>query len=585
MRIPEIRMREPEREEIRTFFGLNVMPSAKQGESRDEENISSRLFPFLAPRQDVIRFDRDGGTCRALISKDQLVSIIESAGGEYCRLYFAGQETGLLMTPGAKQTVSMGTKVIVFPDKVWYDTKDGTYGSLDASFTSASGVAVSFALSDVSGGEYEYDSSPSAPESPADGATWCDTSVTPNVLYRYSESSDTWVEINSTFVKISSPGIGQKFRAGDGVTLSGSSQNTLDGAAVIEDAGNDFILVPGIISASTTQDTPFSVTRAAPEIDFCLEHNNRLWACRSGLSRDGEYVNEIYASKLGDPFNWNAFSGLVSDSYAASVGTGGVFTGCAVYLGCPTFFKEGCVHKVYGTKPSNFRVVASSSDGVAHGASRSVVECCGSLYYLSKSGFMQYDGSYAQTVSKTLGELDPSGAACCVCDGKIYLFIPGGARCGLYVYDAMLAVWHRYEETDIEAMCRAPSGIIAATPDGFVFIDTKDHGASAGAYIGDDAGTAVKTSWRFETGELTAERDDMYVDKIEVTCAVPEDGYLSVELITGENEVIPVVTLSPSVRRTFTVPVVTPRHRRCRLRISGEGQGVVYSISKFVERM
>ncbi|MBQ7670251.1 MAG: hypothetical protein IJS45_05975 [Clostridia bacterium] len=584
MRIPDIRMREPEREEIRTFFGLNVMPSAKQGESRDEENVSSRLFPFLAPRQDAVRFEREGGTCRALIPKDQLVSIIETPGGEYCRLYYAGQETGLLMTPGEKQTVSMGTKVIIFPDKVWYDTKDGTYGSLDASFTSQSGVSVSFALSDPFGGEYEYDASPTAPESPADGAAWCDTSVTPNVLYRYSESSDTWAEINSTFVKISSPGIGQRFRAGDGVTLSGSSQNTLDGAAVIEDAGDDFILVPGIISSSTTQDTPFSVTRAAPEIDFCVEHNNRLWACRSGLSRDGEYVNEIYASKLGDPFNWNAFSGLVSDSYAASVGTDGVFTGCAVYLGTPSFFKEGCVHKVYGTRPSNFRIVASSCDGVARGASRSVAECCGSLYYLSKSGFMQYDGSYPQQISNTLGELAPSGAVSCVCDGRVYLFIPGGTRSGLYVYDAMLSVWHRYGESGIEATCRAPSGILAATPEEYINLDSKDAGASAGAFLGDDSGDADVTSWRFETGELTAERDDMYVDKIELTCAVPEGGHLTVELITGEDEAMPVVTLSPSVRRTFTVPVITPRHRRCRLRISGAGQCVVYSISKFVER-
>lgn len=583
MRVANVTMREPEREEIRTFFGLNRKPSAKGDESLDEANVSCRYFPFLAPRTDAVFFGRTGGACRALMMKEALAEIKESAGGEFCRLYFAGQETNLLMTPGEKQTAAIGTKIVVFPDKVWYDTADGSYGSLDAAFTSESGVDVTFILSDVFGAGYEYDAAPSAPENPADGAAWCDTSVTPNVLYRYSASSDTWVEINSTFVKISSPGIGRAFRAGDGVTLSGSGDNSLDGAAMIEDAGDDFILVPGIIPASFTQDTPFTVERRAPEIDFCLEHNNRLWACRSGLSRDGEYVNEIYSSKLGDPFNWNAFSGLVADSYAASVGTDGRFTGCAVLLGTPCFFKEGCVHKVYGTKPSNFRIIASAVEGIAKGASRSVVSCRGTLFYMSPCGFMQYDGAYPQTVSEALGDLDPDGAVACEKDGLIYLFVPKGENSGLYVYSAELALWHRYAEGDIDALCRTPCGVAAAAGNKYYCFDSKDAGEGAADIFGTDP-VAIPTEWSFETGELTAERDDMYVDRVEITCSVPKDGSVRLELVTGEDERRPVVTLKPAVRRTYTVPLVTPRRRRCRLKISGTGQGVVYSVSKFVER-
>ena len=56
-------------------------------------------------------------------------------------------------------------------------------------------------------------------------------------------------------------------------------------------------------------------------------------------------VNELYACKLGDFKNWNCFLGISTDSYVASVGTDGPWTGAVTYLGNPIFFKETCLHK------------------------------------------------------------------------------------------------------------------------------------------------------------------------------------------------------------------------------------------------
>ena len=74
-------------------------------------------------------------------------------------------------------------------------------------------------------------------------------------------------------------------------------------------------------------------------MDFVIESGNRLWGCRYGKALNGETVNEIYASKLGDFRNWYCFAGISTDSYTASVGTDGAFTGAVTYMGRPIFFK------------------------------------------------------------------------------------------------------------------------------------------------------------------------------------------------------------------------------------------------------
>ena len=584
MRIPGIKAKEPDREEIRNFFGLNRQSAAAPGEAADEENVGGDLFPFLSPRRAAAVLTDDFGKCRAIAYKDQPVWITDIAGGSFSKLWYAGHETGVVMPAGKKQIVTMGTKIIVFPDKIYYDTANGESGSLDAEFSSEDGVAVSYTLSRLDGGEYEYDSSPSAPESPADGALWCDTSQTPAVLSKYSASSGMWVTVDSTYVKITSPGIGAAFKEGDGVTVSASAVQTLNGACVVAGAGNDYLIVPGVITAPVTQTAGVTVSRRAPEIDFAVEYSNRIWACRYGLNRDGQLVNEIYASALGDPFNWNAFAGLVSDSYAAGVGSDGPFTGAVAILGYVMFFKERCVHKVFGNRPSNYQIITSNLRGVARGAEDSLAEIDGTLYYCGADGVMAYDGSFPETVSDPLGQISPEGALAASSGKYLYLSALRGTTREFYVFDSRRSVWHREAPLDVDCMAPLSHGVLAAGNMSLFALGTKDLGASAAAACGTGDVTALPNGWYFETGELTAEREDMFVTRVEVTCAVEAGEELRVSLICGEGTKIPVVTVKPSVRRTYSIPVTAPRERRFRLRISGTGGAVVYGVTKFVDR-
>ena len=104
--------------------------------------------------------------------------------------------------------------------------------------------------------------------------------------------------------------------------------------------GDDYIVVIGILDTTQTISNSITIERRMPSMDFVTESENRLWGCRYGTANNGEVVNEIYSSKLGDFKNWNCFMGLSTDSYVASCGTDGQFTGAITHLGYPLFFKE-----------------------------------------------------------------------------------------------------------------------------------------------------------------------------------------------------------------------------------------------------
>ena len=229
-----------------------------------------------------------------------------------------------------------------------------------------------------------------------------------------------WVAQATTYVKISSPGIGTAFSEYDGVELqiSGLPDTTaykqiknLNGSAVLWGKDDGYIVVVGIVDQSVTLggvDTPdfsMSVDRKMPEMDFVIEHNNRLWGCRYGLNRNQEVVNELYASKLGDFKNWSCFMGISTDSYSVSLGSDGPFTGAVTHGNYPIFFKENCLHKVYGQMPSNFQVQTTSCRGVQKGCADSLAIVNEVLYYKGKNGVCAYDGSIPAEVSSQFGEL------------------------------------------------------------------------------------------------------------------------------------------------------------------------------------
>lgn len=100
-----------------------------------------------------------------------------------------------------------------------------------------------------------------------------------------------------------------------------------------------------------------------------------------GIADNGEVVNTIYACKFGDFKNWNSFPGISTDSYFVSVGSDGPFTGAVTLNGFPIFWKEGCLHKIYGDYPATFGVQTTACRGVQKGCDRSLAIVNEVLYY------------------------------------------------------------------------------------------------------------------------------------------------------------------------------------------------------------
>lgn len=345
---PKLSNRFTRRELTDTFKGYNHVLKTGRGEFYDMENLSTAYFPMLscrAPR----------GTVAALAEPQGLLAKEKLAWVEGGTLYYDGLPTALTgLGEGDKQLVSMGAYICVFPDKLYYNTADGTdYGSMEASYSSTG--AVRYTLCKCDGSEYQTPTvSNTPPASPEPMQLWIDSSLEQSALKQWSQETEGWVEIPAVYTRLRFVSLGELpelFRKNDGVRISGSACESVNGEKIVcavggGDGVEDYIVVAGLLPQAMTQsEGSVHIERCVPDADFVCECQNRLWGCRYG-SGDGGNVNEIFCCALGDFKNWRQFQGLSTDSWNASVGSDGPWTGAVNYLGSPMFFKENTIHTV-----------------------------------------------------------------------------------------------------------------------------------------------------------------------------------------------------------------------------------------------
>jgi hypothetical protein len=192
--------------------------------------------------------------------------------------------------------------------------------------------------------------------------------------------------------------------------------------------------------------------RKCPEISLACESQNRIWAC-------SESGTEIYASALGNPYNFYDFSGFASDSYAVNVGTNGAFTACISFLGHPMFFKEDALYVISGSYPSNEGELDSMSyslsyssqfKGVEKGSERSLAVIDNILYYKSSCGIVAFDGANTSVISSALGKEKYKNAVAGAYNNKYYVSMQDSKqKRHLFVYDTVLSTWSREDDTDV----------------------------------------------------------------------------------------------------------------------------------------
>ena len=571
---PYLQQRGRNRSITTDFRGLNLSQGIGDGEWAWMQNMDTREYPAVARRQKrvhVATLNKPNGLC----ATDRLC-FVDGVKFYYNGFYYGDVEDS------EKTLVPMGAKIAIFPDKKLFDTTTFSFTDMEQKNVSSGTVSVTLAKGD--GTPYgEYTEGGTAPENPENGQLWLDTSGDAPVMKTWSEAQGLWVAEATTYVLVSATGLGQGLKALDGVTVSGLEEAGLNGDWILTDAGPDYILFTGILQKTLTQTGEVRVERTCPEMDFVVEKDNRLWGCSSA-------DHEIYCCKLGDPTNWRAYQGVATDSYAVTVGTPGPFTGAAVSGSAVIFFKENCLHRVYGTQPSNFTVYVDNLRGVQQGCHKSAVRVNEYLYYKSVFDVCVYADSEVAGISAALGTESYKNAVAGVCGNRLYLSMEDQEGAWqLLVYDTAAGVWTREDGTHALGfascltetfMLRADGELYALLPGEY----NKDFfmvGSDYTVYAQEE--TDEEVSWELRTGEILRELPDhKYIGKIQLYLELDPGARAEVALRRDGGAWEKVQELSGGDQRRCTLPIYPRRCDRMEIRLTGVGHVRLVNWSKYV---
>lgn len=498
------------------FGGLDRRLAACDGAICDMTNMCGDEFPLAAVRKGRKELSEfQSLRCYALCSYGGKLMLVTNTsfnvleGMEY-------KKKGTV-TASPKIIANLGDYVIILPDKKYYRMSDDSFDSLEASW---SGTA-SFADGTYAG----------------EAAEGC---------------------------RIVTTGTDFPFKVGDAVTISGAKTEANNQTIIIREISDDKKSLGFYEHSFTVEDgQTLEISRKVPDMDYICENENRLWGCKGST---------IYASKPGDPFNWNVFDGLASDSYAVDVGSGGDFTACCSYLGYPIFFKEDHIYKVYGSKPSNYQVMPSATLGVKAGSHLSLAVAGEILYYHSKVGIMAYSGGVPQCISLTLGDRTYKEATA-GSDGVHYYVFMADEKSGttdLYCYDTNVKQWYR-EDTPGNGY------IIGFTYFGNLIASTKNEiheFASAKSNEG-----RIPSELEF-ADFIEGSPNKKSTAKLLVRVELEDKSELTVKMSFDGSAYETVKTLVSGGKRSYYLPILVKRCDRFRVKFEGKGMWRLYSLTR-----
>lgn len=595
---PKLKALRTKQETVSVFRGYDRNVRIKEGTFRDMRNLTGDHYPVMAvrgQRRTVIDMSKKAeGEITGIVNTSRK-GLLHTQGG---KIYCSGIElANMELSDKPKQFVMMGQNLIILPDMKYINLENPQdFGTIGHAVDVLEGT-VTFEPCDVEGNVYaDATVSDTAPANPADKAFWIDTSLGGKVLKQYSKNLGDWFAIEKTYVKISGLNYGtdgQWFSQYDGVTIRGIAvlgADHLNGEAILQTNSNSrSIVIEGLIDKkleqNCTAEGPIHIERGMPIMDFVVEAGNRLWGCRYGLNatgedpyNPGEFVNKIYASKLGDFRNWSCHMGLASDSWDCDVGSQGAFTGAANVAGYPVFYKEDMRHKVWVSDVGAHQVTATPCQGVKAGCGRSVATMDGAAIFKSLWGFCMDDGSGPEEIGQCFAGAKYNNAVGCVCGHKYYVSMEGADGWHLFVYDADKRLWHREDDFCASALWGGNAWVAAAEAGQKKLLDLNSGTMQDGHMEG-------PISWMAETGEIGLDDPGRkYISRLTLRLSMEVGAELTVY---AQYDTQPEWVAMGSIRGTglqsFSLPL---RLRRCdhlRLRLEGEGDVKLYSITKTIQ--
>lgn len=495
MRLPVLRTAPARtKQEVMVFGGINYGDDAAPGEMEESMGLSSARYPYISQRSGR-KVQQLYGSATGMTARGGLCVV------NGIDLYYKGERVGRVSV-GKKQFAKMNTKIIIFPDKVFYDTASGEFGHLEARNVSAAGtVSIKdsvMTLSDTGqiyverSGErtdemhtkynrstapvptftkyerYSLDKATGAftfeePSTVAvDELVIGDIVANPETDTRYNVVTQVTKSKTSVYDKTYGTGyeytvtledhyaeytplppISDLFSAGDAIQVEGSSvegnNKTLIAREVTE---NSIRFSENSLTDVESEAGEITLSRNVPDLEYICECDNRIW---------GTCGQTIYSSALGDPRNFFVYDGVGTDSYAVSVGTEGPFTGCIAFGQSVMFFKEDCCHKILGSLPSEYYMSTYTIPGLQEGSERSLTVVNEVLYYKGRNGVYAMTGSAPVLISHAFGNRKYSNASAGSDGERYYISMQGeDSEWNLFAYDIRRGIWLKEDDTQAD---------------------------------------------------------------------------------------------------------------------------------------
>ncbi len=505
--------------------------------------------------------------------------------------------TNVFSAAEGKHTVlEMGANVVIFPEKVMVNTQkknaDGQYTEIETLEKTqvVSGDSVFFQLVDGSGNNFVDDKGKAllevgntAPLDPDNGYGWIDTSTAPPTFKVYSEQIEQWAK-TAMYCRIALGG-SVDWEIGDAVELEFTEDGILgdkivpaDGQKyfVISKVEDGYIYFPVAMKAAQfSLSGTLTIKRTIPDMDFIIENENRLWGCKYG-EVDGEPINEIFACKLGDPKNWHCFANTSMDSYYVNLGADGKFTGAMSYAGNPFFFREGCIHRIYGNYPSNYALKTIYCHGVEEGSDKGITVMNDVMFYKSPVGIMAYTGATPVNVSENFGDVRYKNAVAGSVGNKMYFSMQDeSGNDVLFVFDDNTKLWHKEDNLRCKDMVTFDNEVYALADNGRIL--AMDGGA------GDAEGDFT---WYLESGNIgyyTPFYKHLARLNIKLSLDMGATATVSIQYDSDGNW-YHIANLNSAGRvKGVSVPVSPQRCDHFALKIEGKGACKILSVTKYVE--
>ncbi len=580
-----------------SFGGLQTGNKSTANTFSQMENLTCDSFPRMSVREKRGIFaDKNGNTAFPLSSS--VTAAVNTAEGVIIitedSIFFEGKKIeniSLLKGVKNRSAVPIGRNVFIIPDGIYLKfSENGIEAVLCNYEKKVQNTFFNFCLYDGTDIFPSYYGS--FPQDALTGEFLAVCSSDSMELYSYSGSE--WIWTDNLYIRISLCGDTAGFSDGQSVYIESDNTSLSSGHYTVKKVTPESLILMGSI-AHEEEGVNITVRSEVPRMDFAVEHNNRVWGCRFGENNQGEFVNEIYASKLGDPTAWFSYQGISTDSYTANLGCSGEFTGAAALGSEVLFFKEDYIIRVFGLVPSEFQVTAVPARGVEKGAYKTVVNLNERVFYKNSEGIMLYDGTFPVNVSAAINSEIFTAHTAGGIDGRYYISMTDSKNeRGLFVFDTATGLWHREDDRFCTEFIFPADGrliFLGETEKGchFYLTSYKKNKNGTGLFLSSVPLKVVPEDsifWFAVTGmrEMSVPEKER-LRCIYITLSLGEDSFIEISLQTDEKgETEKIFFLDRSTKGIVRIPVSVAPCIKSRLIFSGSGECTVCSVERCVRK-